>query len=341
MATASSPLFSCLLGCSTQISASEGLSCTRPPAASCGMDPTASPQQRRWYAVLAELQSAGKPNAAPETDHELVARLLREALQCVQGDEQWNCSGIAQMLQRALEMSERGSVQSARKAAVGLLDFHKMVEKYRQVVASRTKSSSSGHSTGSGKHQCSDDMDSDFSEDACGPLKRQRTGGLEESSAADDHHNDHRASEFAVPHLPAKKAPHAASISHAFSSTSASVISPSIVWSGSIWQNAPNGRDLVYCKISVPLPADCAKELADCQHLEVVQLAPRRGVKLGRHRVCKCTIVEPSAAQLTKLKSMAQKELVALVPLESHGLIIVPYLDNAGSVRMVCFCLTL
>lgn len=40
--------------------------------------------------------------------------------------------------------SERGCVQSARKAAVGLLDFHKMVEKYRQVVASRTKSSSSG-----------------------------------------------------------------------------------------------------------------------------------------------------------------------------------------------------
>ncbi|GLC47310.1 Charged multivesicular body protein 4C [Pleodorina starrii] len=341
MATASSPRLSCLLGCSTSTTASEAAACSLLQAASCTLGSTASPQQRRWYSVLAELQSTEEPSASPEKDVEFVARLLREALQCVQGDEQWNCSGIAQMLQRALEMSERGCIQSARKAAVGLLDFHKMVEKYRQVVASRTKSSGSGHSTGSGKRQCSDDMDSDFSEDACGPLKRQRTTGLEESNAADENHSDQRPSEFAVPHLPAKKAPHPAPINHVVAPPSASAASTSVVWTGSIWQNVPNGRDLIYCKISVPLPAECTKELAESQNLEVVQLAPRRGVKLGRHRVCKCTIVEASVAQLAKLKSMAQNELVALAPLESHGLILVPYLDNAGNVRLVCFCLVL
>lgn len=189
-----------------------------------------------------------------------------------------------------------------------------------------------------GKRQSSDEMDSDFSEDACGPLKRQRTGSLEESSAADENHVDQRISEFAVPHLPAKKALHAVPYNHAVTPSCALEAPAAVVWSGNIWQNVPSGRDLVLCRISVPLPLECAKELVR-QELEVVQLAPRRGVKLGRHRVCKCTIVEASVAQLVKLKSMAQNELVALAPLENHGLILVPYLDNTGGVRLVCFCL--
>ncbi|GFR50903.1 hypothetical protein Agub_g13200 [Astrephomene gubernaculifera] len=336
MASAGSPQLSCLLKCSTEMVAIGDAACALLESAPCSSSP-----QRRWYSVLAELQSSADPNAASDDSVELVAKLLREALQCVQGDEQWNCSGIAQMLQRALEMSERGCVQSARKAAVGLLDFHKMVEKYRQVVASKTKSSSSGHSSCSGKRVGSEEMDSEFTEDACGPLKRQRTTPVEEASVADDIPIDQRPAEFAVPHLPAKKSPHPAPHSPVASTASAPAVPASVAWTGSIWQSGPNGRDLVYCKISVPLPEECAKELADAQHLEVAQLAPRRAVKLGRHRVCKCTFVEASAAQLSKLKSMAQNELVALAPLEKHGLILVPYLDNAGSVRLVCFCLAL
>lgn len=69
-------------------------------AASCGLGSTASPKQRRWYSVLAELQSTEEQSAALEKEVDFVASLMREALQCVQGDEQWNCSGIAQMLQR-------------------------------------------------------------------------------------------------------------------------------------------------------------------------------------------------------------------------------------------------
>ncbi|KXZ44908.1 hypothetical protein GPECTOR_61g861 [Gonium pectorale] len=273
------------------------------------------------------------------------------------------------MLQRALEMSERGCVQSARKAAVGLLDFHKMVEKYRQVVASRTKSSSSGHSTGSGKRQNSEELDSETSEDASGPLKRQRTSGVEDLGAgASDADIIITASapapapvsgepslplrtnsaEFAVPHLPAKKSPHAAApgqpAPHAHAGpepASAPAAPASVVWTGCVRQPNPNGRDLVFCRLSIPLPAECVAELSQGPDMEVSQLAPRRGVKLGRHRVCKCTLLDATPAQLTKLKSMAQNELVALAPLERHGLILVPYLDNAGGVRMVCFCLTL
>ncbi|PNH01738.1 Vacuolar protein sorting-associated protein 32 1 [Tetrabaena socialis] len=338
MATASAPRLPSSLECAAPAAAApaaaDGAACALLPT-SCGPE---SSQQRRWYSVLAELQSTPDPITAPE---ELVARLLREALHCVRGDEQWNCSGIAELLQRALEMSERGCIHSARKAAVGLLDFHKMVEKYRQVVAARTKSSSSGHSTSSGKRTSSEEMESDITEDACGPIKRQRTGGLEEagSIAADENPEAaaQRSAEFAVPHLPAKKSTCAPVPSPA----AAPVSAPSAPWSGNLWQSVPNALDLAYCKVSIPLPVECAKELSQGQSLEVAQLAPRRAVKLGRHRVCKCTILEASAAQLTKLKSMAQNELVALAPLESHGLILVPYVDNAGCVRMVCFCLTL
>jgi hypothetical protein len=97
MADVSGPRFSCLLGCSKN---AEGAACALLEAATDGLSLTASPQQRRWYSVLAELQSSEAPSAPPEKDVEFVALLLREALQCVQGDEQWNCSGIAQMLQR-------------------------------------------------------------------------------------------------------------------------------------------------------------------------------------------------------------------------------------------------
>ncbi|PNW82523.1 hypothetical protein CHLRE_06g282300v5 [Chlamydomonas reinhardtii] len=321
------------------------LECVASPAqpSPCSLE-SAKEQRRTWWSCLSELSSADNSSGVTSSSSaegdgvDVVARLLREALHCVQGDEQWNCSGIAQMLQRALEMSERGCVQSARKAAVGLLDFHKMVEKYRQVVASRTKSSSSG----SGKRASGEEMESDaMSEDACGPLKRQRTGSgpLDETTVVME---ETGSAHFAVPHLPAKKAPAAVQQGEGVAPSASAPAAPATsVWAGTIWQNVPNGRDLTYCKISVPLPIDAAKELSESKDLEISQLVPRRAVKLGRHRVCKVSITEASSSQTAKLKSMAQNELVAVAPLENHGLIFVPYVDNHGGVRLVCFCLAL
>ncbi len=188
-----------------------------------------------------------------------------------------------------------------------------------------------------GKRNSSEDIDSaDVSEDACGPLiKRQRSNGTDDTSA--DETGPLRA-EFAVPHLPARKA--SAAHKSALPTKSSSCSSgPTAVWAGPVWQSGPNDRELVYCKVSVPLPAEVARELEEAQSMEVVQLAPRRAVKLGRHRVCKCTIVDASPAQLSKLRSMAQNELVALAPLEKHGLVLVPYVAS-GQVRLVAFCLS-
>lgn len=92
-----------------------------------------SGSSRRWFSVLGELQSAAGADAPA------VAPLLLEALHSVREDDQWNCSGIAELLSRAVELCDRGLAASARQTAVGLLDFHKMVEKYRQVVT-RTRS---------------------------------------------------------------------------------------------------------------------------------------------------------------------------------------------------------
>ncbi len=137
-----SATLSALLGCAQPSSST----LARPQGAAYeAPTPSAQPSELRpWHTVLAELHSqSSEASSCPGDAAEHVAKLLREALLSVRADDQWNCSGIAELLQRALDMSERGCVHSARKAAVGLLDFHKMVEKYRQVVASRTRSSSS------------------------------------------------------------------------------------------------------------------------------------------------------------------------------------------------------
>lgn len=87
------------------------LECVASPAqpSPCSLE-SAKEQRRTWWSCLSELSSADNSSGVTSSSSaegdgvDVVARLLREALHCVQGDEQWNCSGIAQMLQRALEM---------------------------------------------------------------------------------------------------------------------------------------------------------------------------------------------------------------------------------------------
>jgi hypothetical protein len=193
-----------------------------------------------------------------------------------------------------------------------------------------------------GKRGNSGEMDMDV-DTACGPLKRHRSSGSEDLDPPA------LSSSFAVPHLPAKRSPTSAPLrSISAPLTSSQPVEPAqpgpsstAVWAGPVFQASASGRDLLFCNMSVPLPADCAAELNETAGMEVSQLAPRRGVKVRRHRVCKCTLLDPSASQLVKLRSMAQNELVALAPLQRHGLILVPYLDNQGAVKLVCFCLAL
>lgn len=121
-----------------------------------GASPQTKQPAERWYTVLRALQAApcgSQSEAAAEQQPLDVAGVLRTALQAVRGDEQWNCSGIPELLTRALETAEKGLTSSARKAAVGLLDFHFLVEKYRSVVSRSSTSSASADSAGEGRER--------------------------------------------------------------------------------------------------------------------------------------------------------------------------------------------
>lgn len=73
-----------------------------------------------------------------------VSSVIEAALQAALSDSQWSSSGIPQLLRKALRQS---CPEGARKSALALLDFHLLVEKYRNVVSK----SSSGGSSGSGE----------------------------------------------------------------------------------------------------------------------------------------------------------------------------------------------
>lgn len=79
-----------------------------------------------------------------ETSH-AVSIVIEAALQAALSDNQWSSSGIPELLRKALR---QGSCAVQRKQALALLDFHFLVEKYRNVV-SKSTSKSSG-SSGSG-----------------------------------------------------------------------------------------------------------------------------------------------------------------------------------------------
>jgi hypothetical protein len=63
---------------------------------------------RKWHSVLAELQAFADSPAGAQGEARAgvlaTAQLLTEARTAVLSDPQWELSGIAQMLQRALEM---------------------------------------------------------------------------------------------------------------------------------------------------------------------------------------------------------------------------------------------
>lgn len=196
--------------------------------------------------------------------------------------------------------------------------------------------------------------DTSCDDEACGPLKRQKSDAPERaaelaadqlrepcpaapgsvaapcSAAAPSQQQQQPGPEFAVPHLPVRRpAP-----------KKGPVTSPggAAVWTGAV-RHTINGRSIEYCRLTVQVPAAHVQELGS--DLEVAHLAPRRSVGLGQYQVCKSSLLEASRSQMSKLRSMAQKELVAVVALEDNGLLVVPYFDSAHNVKVVCFLLIL
>lgn len=110
-----------------------------------------------------------------------------------------------------------------------------------------------------------------------------------------------------------------------------------IEWQGRVAQTV-HGKDVLYCDgLRIGLPFEHAADVP-AAGLEVTHIAPRRGIKLGEHSICRCTLPTAlSRSQTAKLKQLASHELVLVAPLEEHGLILVPYTNNTGELRMVAF----
>jgi hypothetical protein len=88
--------------------------------------------------------------------------------------------------------------------------------------------------------------------------------------------------------------------------------------------------------LAVQLPAAYSDQMPAA--LYATELAHRRAVPLGRHVVCRSTLLAgTSARQLAALGAMASAQLVAVAPLQLCELVVVPYFDNRNSVRVVCF----
>jgi hypothetical protein len=83
------------------------------------------PLKSRWFDIIELL----RPTDLGPGD---IQRLLSEAMAATVRDSDWSSSGIIELLKRANDSAIRGYTDSAKKAALNLLDFHKVVLKYRQ-----------------------------------------------------------------------------------------------------------------------------------------------------------------------------------------------------------------
>lgn len=107
------------------------------------------------------------------------------------------------------------------------------------------------------------------------------------------------------------------------------------IWQGPLLHGrGPHAAELA--TLAIQLPAGYLDQMPPA--LQATRIAPRRGVPLGRHVVCRCALLgATSQRQAAALASMAAAALVAVVPLRRRELVMVPYLDGQARVRMVAF----
>jgi hypothetical protein len=186
--------------------------------------------------------------------------------------------------------------------------------------------------------------------------------------------NDDRA---LMPPPPAKRQRRTELFQAAAPTTSSSGSGAGISWSGALSLLSEDGYRLTdLCHVTLHLPAGvpavglpamplamgtAANSVGPTQTLQpplvFSALAQRRGVMLGQHVAVRTSVRRANTRQLSRLRSMAQHELVAVAQLDpttapGQHLLLVPYLeDQAGgssataagaanaTMRLVCFWL--
>ncbi|MEW5297285.1 MAG: hypothetical protein WDW36_000503 [Sanguina aurantia] len=73
-----------------------------------------------------------------------------------------------------------------------------------------------------------------------------------------------------------------------------------------------------------------------------LQARPRRGIQLGDHVVCRCSVDDAGSPALQQLELLARREVVAVAHIAGgRSVVLVPYMDKAGGLKLVCFILLL
>lgn len=293
--------------------------------------------KQRWFHVLSRLQHG---HLSPQA----LAATLSEALEAMRNDQNWSGSGGLAHLLKAMDACQRGDTQECLSSVTLLLDFHQLVERLR----ARQRAAEKGVSCAKRKA---------LEDETAFPVPelptRSSSGRQGLGHASMFHSSNHQLESPSCKRARQTKQPQQhlrcnASVPTAVTGPGApaAVVKPSTCanpsWTGSIWHEV-DGQQLQLCKVTVQLPdAELLDEFPGTDQLSVSYLIQRKGILLGQHLVCRCSIMpSESTEQARRLAHMAKYELVATINLQTCALILVPYFDNKGTTKMVSFMLAL
>lgn len=287
-----------------------------------------APEPPRWHRIVELL------NSKEERSNDQVLSMLNEALDAASADNHWASSGLVDLLGRAREAAQHGFTESAKKAAVGLLDFHNVVQRYRDGGSSGGKKSNPGTSGTSSEDDGNEDPcfrrmgtdDSDKSEHGMHHLAAAAAADADSAFPAAASGERKRRRSIAE-HIPTEDAERAAA---------AALLrgGPQATWAGQV--KLQRGDLMIdMCSVEMRVPAGVLDELP--RELRVQSLSQRSAVRISGQLACETVVTAATRTQLGQLKKMAQMELVAVIELADCGAILVPYLARGDQVKVVTF----
>lgn len=303
-----------------------------------------------WYELVSKLQERGPPCGKESSSLSSLASSLEAAIDSAVADENWSDSGIVELLRGALELTMEGRRSAAWKTAVELLEFQRIAENVRRLYTSTPASRKQSRAPSS--RPIEPTVDGAQLEPNSFPVpKKRRNPSLVDTKPAKKGRTlcAPSISGNASSNAPTVSTKYPNKVSHKLVVAKTALCSDdsgpchtakedqaSFNWTGCIKHKLMN-TELELCGLSIRAPKAFAREFNNT--LYVSNLTQRKNVLLGKHHVCRCSIRTASENQLSKLRCLAQYELVAVVLLRRGCFILVPYFDNQGVLRVVGFLL--
>ncbi|GAX83772.1 hypothetical protein CEUSTIGMA_g11197.t1 [Chlamydomonas eustigma] len=285
--------------------------CSDTSSRSTDMTRAEHPAKLRWFDIVECLSS---PTLEPSD----IRKLLSQAMSATFEDSDWSSSGITELLTRAHNSAIRGYTDSAKKAALNLLDFHKVVLKYRQCP-----------SPAAGKKARANTNSSENSDG--GQQDTLETAGSGDSSSL--RANVEETVIFQPPDSRVEEVMNTSSNERKRQRPDMATWSGSIVFLGEGAQCL--GAEL--CSVSMQVPAEVLPEFP-ASVMVASGMVLRKAVILQNRLACSTTIIAATPAQEKQLKCMAEAEVVVMMPLQPDcDAVLVPYKSDDGKLKVVTF----